>query len=171
MEQLLNILVGAALLLFGRRLYWLFVAAVGFVVGARLATESLGPDAGAWAVWIGLVVGLIGALLSLLLQRVIVGIAGFVAGGYLLCTATLGSGHESWAWLAFVIGGAGGALLILGAFDWALVGLSALVGSTLITQNVPLEPGLSALLFVALLVLGVGAQARQLAQRVEQPET
>ena len=34
---IINILVGAALLLLGRRLFWLFVAGVGFVAGMQLA--------------------------------------------------------------------------------------------------------------------------------------
>lgn len=167
---LINILVGAALLLFGRRLCWLFVAGVGFVVGARLATECLGPDAGVWAVWIALVVGLAGAILSLLLQRLIVGVAGFFAGGYLLYTVALEVGQVAGASVAFLFGGVIGALLVLVMLDWALIGLSTLLGAAVITQHVSLEPTLSALLFVVLLVLGALVQGRQLARMVEQPE-
>ena len=114
---------------------------------------------------------MIGAVLSLLLQRVLVGIAGFFAGGYLLYTVALGVGHETGASIAFLLGGVIGAVLVLLMLDWALIGLSALLGSAVITQNVPLEPTLSLLLFVALLVLGGVVQGRQLAHMVEQPES
>ena len=37
-----GILVSVALLVLGRKLFWLFVGAVGFVAGALLATRLLG---------------------------------------------------------------------------------------------------------------------------------
>lgn len=169
--QIFSILVGTALLLFGRRLYWVFVAGVGFVVGARLAVESLGASAGAGTVWVALAIGLIGAILSLVLQRVLVGIAGFLAGGYLLYTATLGLGHNSWGWIAFVLGGILGTVLLLGVFDWALIALSALMGAAVIAQNVPLDPVLSSLVFLVLMAIGIVVQARQLVPKVEKQET
>jgi hypothetical protein len=162
MEQLFNLVIGAALLLFGRRLYWLFVGGVGFVAGASLAGAELGPNAADWTLLIALGLGLLGALLSVLLQRVLVGVAGFLAGGYLLHALALNAGHSSWAWLAFVIGGVVGALLILAVFDWALIALSALTGAALISQNVALGQWPSELLFAVLLVFGLVVQGSQL---------
>ncbi|HVQ21300.1 MAG TPA: hypothetical protein VMS23_09670, partial [Terrimicrobiaceae bacterium] len=40
MTPLAQILAGSALLLFGRRLFWLFVGVVGFIGGMRLGTEA-----------------------------------------------------------------------------------------------------------------------------------
>jgi len=160
--SLINILVGAALLLFGRRLFWLFVAGIGFVVGMMLATEWLGSNAGLLNFLIALGVGVLSALLSVFLQRMAFALAGFLSGGYLVYTLALGSRYESMAWIGFLAGGVLGALLLLAMFDWALIGLSALTRATVITQNVPLDPSNSALLFFVLLVFGVIAQARQL---------
>ena len=87
----INILVGAALVFFGRRLFWLFVAGVGFVVGMMLATDWLGSDAGLLNFLIALGVGVIGALLSVFLQRMAFALAGFLSGGYLAYTAALSS--------------------------------------------------------------------------------
>ena len=43
----LNIIAGLAVLFFGRRLFWLFVGGVGFIVGFQIASEVLqGPPAG-----------------------------------------------------------------------------------------------------------------------------
>ena len=162
--SLINILVGAALLFFGRRLFWLFVAGVGFVVGMMLATDWLGSDAGLLNFLIALGVGVIGALLSVFLQRMAFALAGFLSGGYLAYTAALSSNHESIAWIASLVGGVIGAILVLALFDWALIGLSALTGTTVITQNIPLDQSLSAPLFCVLLAFGVIVQARQLTQ-------
>ena len=35
---IIGVIVGAAILLFGRKLFWLFVAALGFAVGVEIAT-------------------------------------------------------------------------------------------------------------------------------------
>jgi hypothetical protein len=167
---LLSILLGAALLLLGRRLFWLFVAGVGFVVGAMLATEFMGSEASALIVVIALAVGILAALVSIFLQRLIVGIAGFLAGGYLLHALASGLNYESFAWIAFLVGGVIGAILIRVLFDWALIALSALMGAAVIAQNLSINPTLSALLFCALVVLGAIVQARQLAPAAPGPE-
>jgi hypothetical protein len=166
-----NLLIGAALLIAGRRLYWLFVAAVGFVVGAQLATEAFAAQAAGWTIWLALGIGLLAALISVFLQRVVVGLAGFFAGGYLLHAFALQQHHASWAWMAFLLGGILGAVLILAVFDWALIVISALMGAALIVQNAPLEPAWSTPAFVALLVLGLVVQARHLVRHKEPPQT
>src|SRR5437870_5601495 len=167
---LLNVLVGATLLLFGRRLFWLFVAGVGFVAGMMLATEWFGGKSDGLTVLIVVMVGVVGALLSIVLQRLVVAIAGFFAGGYLVHTLAFSLKYESVAWIAFLLGGVIGAILVLALFDWALIGLSTLTGATVIVQNVPLERSVSALLFIALLVLGIVIQARQLAPPAPAPK-
>src|SRR5438552_2216657 len=37
----ISVIVGVAILLFGRKLFWLFVAALGFAVGVEIAAYSL----------------------------------------------------------------------------------------------------------------------------------
>ncbi|HXT39361.1 MAG TPA: hypothetical protein VN887_05005 [Candidatus Angelobacter sp.] len=159
---LINIIVGAALLLFGRRLFWLFVAGVGFVAGMTLATAWFGGNISPVVILIATGVGIIGAILSVFLQGAVVAIAGFLSGGYLAYTLALGTNHASFAWIAFFIGGVIGALLVVGLFDWALIGLSALTGATVISENVALDRTASTLLFLALIVFGVVVQTRQL---------
>ncbi|HET9907453.1 MAG TPA: hypothetical protein VFQ23_12445, partial [Anaerolineales bacterium] len=83
MVGLINILLGGALLLAGRKLFWLFVGAIGFVTGLQFATSFWqGPDN--LALVFGLIVGVIFALLAVFLQSIAIGIAGFFAGGYVL---------------------------------------------------------------------------------------
>jgi len=164
----LNILVGALLLLFGRRLFWLFVAAMGFIVGTTLANEWFGNESAGVFLVIALVLGILGAIVSLFLQRLVVGIAGFFAGGYVLHTLAVGWGFAMSAWIPFLIGGVLGAILLMVVFDWALIALSAMTGATLIIENVHPQGVGSGLLFIALLVLGVIVQTRQLSRSTTQ---
>jgi MFS family permease len=166
---LINIFAGTALLLFGRRLFWLFVAGVGFVVGMMLATDWFGEKSALLTVLIGAGVGVIGAILSVLLQRVVITVAGFLSGGYLAYTLALTANHESLGWIAFLIGGVVGAILVAGLFDWALIGLSALTGATVIARNIAVNQSMSALLFFVLLVFGIIVQTRQLAKAPTAP--
>src|SRR3974377_1590177 len=75
----IGILVGAAILLLGRKLFWLFVGAMGFVLGAEIATQVTHEPVLILLVAIGL--GILGALLAVLFQKVAVGLVGFFAGG------------------------------------------------------------------------------------------
>lgn len=81
--SIVNIVGGAALLAFGRKIFWLFIAATGFFAGLELATRVLHIKPGWVAYAIALAVGLVGALLAYFFQKLAVGAAGFFAGAYL----------------------------------------------------------------------------------------
>ncbi|MFQ5614279.1 MAG: hypothetical protein ACE5H9_19325, partial [Anaerolineae bacterium] len=143
------------------KLFWLFVGAVGFVAGLSLAARFLGgqPD---WVVLVlALAAGLVGIVLAIALQKIAVGVAGFVAGGYILVwlADVLGLAGERWFLLAFVIGGIIGLILVAAVFEVALVALSALAGASLVVQAVDLRPALAAALFLVLLLIGLAVQA------------
>jgi hypothetical protein len=79
MLPLFKILEGICLLTLGRKLFWLFVALIGFEAGtyiaARVFTQQ--PE---WVVLVfAIVVGIIGALLAIFLQTVVIAGAGFIA--------------------------------------------------------------------------------------------
>lgn len=170
--DIVRILVGVALLILGRRLFWLFVGLVGFVAGITLATQFLSgqPD---WLVLvIALVAGLLGVLLALFLQQLAVGVAGFVAGGYIivnLLSMLMGETDQLLYWLIFLIGGIIGAVLVILLFDWALIVLSSLTGATLVVQAAGLNPTLTLVLFVVLLVVGFVIQASSMTEREQPP--
>ena len=160
-------IVGAALLVFGRKAFWLFVAGVGFMAGLYVATQTIQLESGWFVLGVAVVGGLLGALLALLLQNVGVVLAGFVGGGYLAMTLveSLGWGQRLLAglpyrsWVVFITGGILGAVLIGVLFDWALIVLSSIMGATLITQAVPIEGAGQGLLFAVLLATGIVVQA------------
>jgi len=166
----LNVLIGLALVLFGRKLFWLFVGCVGFIVGAEFAERILQGEPEWLILLIALGVGLLGAVVSMFLQRVVIGIAGFFAGGYCLSALTataLHSNYEGIRWIAFVVGGLLGAILIITLLDPALIVISSLAGATAVAQNVPLDPLAKSLVFVALLVLGIIVQTGQYARETK----
>jgi hypothetical protein len=171
----LNILAGLAVLFFGRRLFWLFVGCVGFIVGFELAGNMLQGQ----PVWVILVialgVGVLGAIASVFLQRIFIVVAGFFAGGYCLSTLApmaFDAKGEIIPWIAFAVGGLLGAILTAALLDPALIIMSSLAGATAVSQNVPLNPSVQRLLFVVLLVAGILVQAGQYARetRPQRPQ-
>jgi len=171
----LNILIGLALVLLGRKLFWLFVGCVGFLVGAEFAERALQGQPEWLILVIALGVGLLGAVVSIFLQRVVIAIAGFFAGGYFLSAlapTVLHSNHEDITWTAFVVGGLLGAILIIALLDPALIIMSSLAGATAVAQHVPLDPSVKSWLFLGLLVLGIVVQTGQYVRETKtQPQS
>ena len=165
---LFQLLLGIVLLVQGRKLFWLFVGAVGFVVGLSLATQNIGGMNVGLAVVIAVIAGILGAILGVVLQRVAVGMAGFLAGGYVISQlpGVFSLQVGAFFWLVYLIGGGIGAILMAFFFDWALIVLSSLTGTTLITQAIHLRPPIILLLFIVLVAVGITFQA-SLLQREE----
>ena len=103
LTPLAQILAGVALLLFGRRLFWVFVGVIGFIAGMRFGAEIVKGQPEAVILLIAVGMGLLGALLAVVLQRVAVALAGGLAGGMLAMriVAMLGSTSEPARWIFF----------------------------------------------------------------------
>jgi hypothetical protein len=161
---IISVLIGVAILLFGRKLFWLFVAALGFAVGLEIAAYFMKEP----PQWMTLVVavgcGVIGALLAILLQKIAIAIAGFVAGGRIAwaLAAAFFVEHAHYRGITFVIGGIVGALLLLALFDWVLILLSSIEGAHLIGNGITLPEKGALILFIALAVVGVIVQGSML---------
>ncbi len=167
LSSLINFLTGLAVLLFGRQLFWLFVAVSGFVLGV-VVTPLLLPGQPDWLILlVALGLGIVGAILAIVLQQVAVMIAGFIFGGYTLLSllAALSVRVSPWEWLVYLIGGMIGAVLVFYLFDPALMVLSALAGATLVTEAVRLStlitltPPADLVLWVVLVIVGIAFQA------------
>jgi len=157
---IISVCIGVAVLLFGRRLFWLLVAAVGFAAGVELAPWLVHEPSSILVITAALVLGFIGALLALFLQKIAVAIVGFVAGGRLavaIITAFLVQ-HETTFTLIFLTGGIVGALVFLLLFDWALIVLSSLVGAYMITGAITLPPTGGTIVFIVLTIIGIVVQ-------------
>ena len=128
-----TLIVGLAVLLLGRRLFWLFVGAAGFAVGLHVAPAVLnGPE---WLmVVVALVLGILGAVLAIFFQWLAIGLAGIVV-----------------------------AALALWLLDPILILLSALVGAALLAPLAPVSATVRPWLFIGLAVVGIAIQVSLLA--------
>src|SRR6266850_7960590 len=157
-------LIGVVILLFGRKLFWLCVAAVGFAAGVEIAPHLVHEPSPLLALAVALVLGLIGALLALFLQKVAVAVLGFLAGGKLAgaIAAAFFVHYAQYSTVIFLIGGVVGAILLLALFDWALIVVSSLIGAHLIQSAIVLPASGSTIVFVGLAVIGIVIQAASL---------
>jgi Domain of unknown function (DUF4203) len=158
---ILSVLIGAVVLFFGRRLFWLCVAAVGFAAGIEVAPQLIHEPSPVLQLTVALFLGFIGAFLALLLQKVAIAVAGFLAGGKLAMAlvAAFTSEGARYPGITFIVGGIIGAILLLSVFNCALIVMSAVVGAYLISHIVVLPPTGATLLFVGLAAIGVIVQA------------
>jgi hypothetical protein len=155
-----SVLIGLAVLLFGRKLFWLFVAAVGFAIGIEI-TPHLMQHPPAWlAIAVALFLGLMGALLAIVLQKFAIAVVGFLAGARLaiMIAGAFFVDYAHYYGITFLIGGILGAVLLLVVFDWALIILSSVEGAHLIQNAIQLPPTGASIFFVALVVLGIIVQ-------------
>ena len=165
--QIIELLVGIALLTFGRKLFWIFVGTAGFLLGARFGAQfSIGEPE-----WVPSAVaffaGLIGAIFAIFVQRMAVWIAGVVMGGYTVdwLLSTMGLEGTGWTWAALLGGGIAGAVSVLFVFDWALIVLSSVAGAIMFVQATSLSQPLNILLFLVLSSIGIAIQVRMQKRR------
>jgi hypothetical protein len=153
-------LIGVVILFFGRRLFWLCVAAVGFAAGVEIAPQLVHEPSSLVALIVALLFGVLGALLALFLQKVAIAVLGFLAGGKLACAiaAAFFVHYAHYSTIIFIAGGIIGAILLLVLFDWALIVVSSFIGAYLIESAIVLPPTGSTLVFVGLAIIGIIAQ-------------
>lgn len=166
-----EIIIGAALLLFGRRLYWLFVGGMGFLLGLELGRNLLRGQPETTILIFALVVGVIGAVIAIAASNFVIKLAGFI-GGAAVALALLrlfGIDASGIMWLVVaIIGGAIGLGLVSAVVDWALIILSSIAGANMVansTRSVEIIRDLPALIVVVVLALiGIVVQSRAWAQ-------
>jgi hypothetical protein len=154
--QLINIILGASLLLGGRKLFFFFIAAAGFMVGLQIGAR-VAPSP--W--WIGVIVALVfavgAALIAVFLKTIAIGVAGFLMGGYVLGSVggLVGMDQGLAYWGLFLVGGVAGVILITIFFSLTLIWLSSVAGTLLIAELIPWEGITRILISVAILFIGV----------------
>ena len=160
-----NILVGLALLILGKKLFWLFVSAIGFI-GASDAAAAYFSGLPDWQVlMICLAAGILGAVLTFFFQKAAILLVGFYTGGYLavsLLTMPKVALPGNLPWVPFIIGGFLGAVLLYLLFDWTLIVLSSLAGAAFISQTIQFSAIPSVILLAALFLAGIIIQGSML---------
>ncbi len=163
MLNFLNALFGGALLIAGRKLFWLFVGVIGFIVGAQIAIRFF-HGSELITIIAGLVLGVIFAVLAIFLETLAIGVAGFLGGGYILLSLAglFGLDKGILAWIIFILGGIIGAVLIAFLFDWALIIISSLAGSSMVVNAFHFAKSISVVTFIVLVFVGIVVQASML---------
>jgi hypothetical protein len=173
MTNVIRIVLGILLLVSGRKLFWLSVGIVGFLVGISLGARFFADQTQWIRLLIALFTGAIGAALAVFLQRLAVSAAGFIAGGYILnlMLQMVGLRFNIPTWVVYLIGGVIGLILVAALFDWALIGLSSFGGAFLFVQTLGVSSWLRVFMLVVLILIGVGIQAGFLNRDRRHPKT
>ena len=159
---IINLFIGLLLLALGRRLFWLFVGCIGFVVGSNYSIALWGLQADWVILVIALFAGFFGALLAIFFQGLAIGLSGFFAGGYIAIVLMnmSGFGSNELFWIIYLIGGIIGAVLVAVLFGWALILLSSIIGAALIVQTLSINPTTNIFIFIFLFIIGFLFQTR-----------
>ncbi|MBX2991374.1 MAG: hypothetical protein KF749_09405 [Bacteroidetes bacterium] len=156
---LFPIIIGLLLLFAGRKVLWLFVGGVAFMLVMSIAPRFIHHQE-SMIFYVALGAGLAAAAAGFFLQKIAVRVAGFVAGGYVFFSMMEEFATHSAlpSWLPFVVGGVLGAILLSFLVEWALIILSSLTGAFLITESLNLEPNINTALLAVLTLIGIAAQ-------------
>jgi hypothetical protein len=167
-----QVLLGLALLLAGRKLFWVFMGVVGFIAGYGAAMMLLTDQTGWTPVLIALGSGILGIVIARLLQKLAVVAAGFIAGAYIgyFVVHDLGWAAAIAPWVLALICGVAGAVFLSLLFDWALIMLTSLAGAAIVAQAPDVSSLARSLLFLCLLGIGLIIQIRQHLKKIEKKQ-
>jgi hypothetical protein len=136
---LILIVLGALVLLFGKRVFVL-AAGVGALLGVAFVNFLPGQQTGVFALLLIFGLAIAGGILGFFikgLSHILVAIIGFLAGGAITLAIlnSLGTNSGLIAFGLAVVGGIIGWVLADRFFDWGLVILAALTGALLVTRG------------------------------------
>jgi len=161
MMSILYYFFGVILLIAGRKLYWFFSAVAGMVAGIYLGGVVLDAENQAWQIAFAAIGAILGAILAVGLQKLAIGIVGFIAGGYgaTFLWQMVGLPDGRIELLPFILGGIIAAVLVAVAFEYGLIALTSWAGATLISRELELTDWVGAAVFFGLIIAGVVIQA------------
>lgn len=154
------VVIGFLILVTGHQSGWLYVGGVAFMSGGLLADQLSIAHTELEMIIFSLTSGALGALLVAYLRRIMVTIAGFISGGYVLYYLPAALGWDTgWInWILVALAGIASAILI---FLWGplpLILISTLLGATLIVQHLTFGSLGATGMFIVLSIFGLIAQ-------------
>lgn len=166
-SSLVLLAIGVGLLFAGRKLFWLLVAAAGFLAGVLLADAYFSFDSDAARLSVGLLAGGMAAGLAFFLKRIAIGAAGAVLAGYGVYSQLSlgGQAPEGWHWLLILGAGLIGLMISELLVDFGLIFLSAVAGATLILEAASPEDVAARWLFLGLVIVGSAVQAASMRKK------
>jgi hypothetical protein len=155
-----GVIAGAMLLFAGRKLFWLFVAGAGFILGAG-AASAMFPDQPQASLLAGVILGIVGAIVAVFVKKFAIRVAGTVLGAYVGYQIPILLGYDvgMWIWVAAAVGGAIGIMIVTTIFDSALILLSAMSGATLLVSSTVPNESWSPFAALGLAIFGTALQA------------
>ena len=120
---ILTTIIGLAVLVMGRQIFWVFIAGLGFALGLLISTQFYDAQYEWQILLISTLVAVVGAILAYTGQRLAAGVAGLATGWYLTIVLlnyfnpNLGQ-FESL--IPYIVGIISGILLII-FFDWGVI--------------------------------------------------
>jgi len=159
--NLITLLIGIIFLIAGQKIFWLFIASLGFLFGFEFAATFLAGQEYWKTFLISVICGLVGLVCALFLQELAIIVTGFIAGGYIFLSLWNLSGWRinEWWWLFFVVSGISVSVLLAIFFNPVLIVLSSCIGAMLIIQAFPFTPVMKIALFLILFAFGVFVQS------------
>ncbi len=159
--MLFQLITGGLLLVAGKKLYWFFVGTLGALAGLFVSETFFHPQSMGDRVLVAVGIGAAFAILALILQRIMIGVAGFIAGGYLgvALVDALQLPVSEYRWVVFILGGLIGIMIVKMLFDFSLVIISSAAGAILITRAVQMDGAKSLIILLVLIIAGVVVQS------------
>ncbi|MBW2645516.1 MAG: hypothetical protein JRE23_04940 [Deltaproteobacteria bacterium] len=164
MTSLIHVATGIFLLVGGRKFFWFFVGAIGFITGLTFAGQILSIDSPVIILAAGIILGIIGIVIAIFMQGFAIFAGGFLAGSYIAYMIVISFGliPRELFWIAYIAGGIAGAILLFFLFDWALIALSSIAGASIIIDTFILDPEIETAIIVILALSGIFIQTKLL---------
>jgi hypothetical protein len=158
--RLITIVLGFVSLVGGNQLPWMFVGSAGFILGSFLSVGTQFDQSEWQIITVSTAIGMAGIFMTFYLQKLMVMVVGFLAGGYISLTlpGILGWKTPLVEWQAFLLVGAAFSLILFLWYNLALILVSTLAGTTVILQNMSFGTISKEALFVVLFIFGLIAQ-------------
>jgi hypothetical protein len=158
---LFQLITGIILLVAGKKLYWFFVGTLGAIAGLFISETFFHPQSWGDRVLVAVGIGAAFAILALVLQRIMINVAGFIAGGYLGVSLVdaLQLPVTEYRWVVFILGGLIGIMIVKMLFDLSLVIISSAAGAILVTRAIGLDGTKSLIILLVLIMAGVVVQS------------
>jgi len=169
--QIVQGLIGLALLAFGRKGLALCLGAIGFVAGMTFTTRLFDTAPTGLVIAIAIAGGVIGVFIAFAIEKVATVLVGILGGGYIgmALADSFGWNNGGFPWIPVVVCAMLGVLLSFFLLKWALIIFSSLVGAYLVAGAFQLHALLATPLFVVLAIAGIWFQARSgRSKKVEQ---
>ena len=158
---ILTTMIGFAMLVMGRQIFWIFIAGLGFALGLLISTQFYNAQFEWQILLISTGVAIIGAILAYTVQRLAAGIAGLATGWFISLVVfsyfNLNLGQLE-SVIPYILGIIGGILLFL-FFDWGVIVASSLAGSAIIVSGMTLSRNVELALLVMFALIGIAIQS------------